>query len=183
MCLRWKPRGRGKCHADDWDPQQTVGASSAENKDEQAAATPLERKTEQIALKVARRVHKLEKRLSSHGRGSVAFQDDGAYTLCELIFRGLRARDPILHSASVLEQIDTAIEAKLRAAGYINVNSVTQRPAVHDINGEDISNAETAVCCCLCISCLPIMTPLLAWGLLRHQEAVTQVSLDIKRHH
>ena len=90
-----------------------------------------------IALKIARRAHKL------HGRRRNT--DDWIFTA-----RGLRARHPVMNSAAARAQLDDAVHQRLKAAGYSFAMCTTEAPEyTHIQNGED----ETCTCACCTFYC------------------------------
>lgn len=129
----------------------------------QAVDDELRSRIDHIALKIARRAHKL------HGRSRKTNN-------CRRIFtaHGLRARHPVLDSAEARAQLDVAVNQRLKAAGYSFAMSTTQEAAysfkVQDENG---TCADYAVCCCVFTCC---MMPIGVW-MLRQLETTTDVQL------
>ncbi len=117
-----------------------------------------------MALKIARRAHKLHSRRNTDNCGRF------------FTARGLRAREPVLDSAEARAQLDVAVNQKLKAAGYLAARSTTQAPACTlDLEDEDCEPG-CAFMCCVLTCCIPI-TFARALGMLRDREITTDVFL------
>ncbi len=165
MC--WKVWTRGRCHADNSEPAKCIceaaatdGTGHAQGEDDM-----LQSRIDHIALKIARRAHKLYKRKRKTG-------SEIPYTAL-----GLRARDPVLDSAEARLQLDFAVIQKLEAAGYFVGGSRTYAPdCMLDVEDEGSALGCASTCCLLMWCCIPI-TCAVGVSEMRDRETTTDVQL------
>ncbi len=165
MC--WKVWTRGRCHADNSEPARciceaaaTEGTGHAQGEDD-----VLQSRIDHIALKIARRAHKLYRRRRKS-------DSERYFTALDL-----RARDPVLDSVEARLQLDFAVIQKLKAAGYVVGGSRTQAPAcMLDVEDEGTELGCTSKCCLLTWCCIPI-TCAVGVSEMRDRETTTDVQL------